>query len=239
MASWYNKSSAAAGMPGWYRGDQDTRVVDIPQQNSWQYRNPTPYQWYEGEASNIPGTKENWWKGVPSSNGQAPKFEPKKYQAMLDQWKTLSTGWRAQSPTRYTPQAEESIMGSLSGTMAEQNRQLENQMANQFANRGMYGQGVQQAAQREAGQGAASKLANLASSVRNQMENQKYDDFRNWWADAQQRSDTAFNQKISEKQLALQQSMASAAMQPADSSWDWTGLVQPGVQMGMGALAML
>jgi len=234
MASWYNRSNALAGMPTWYRGNQDMRVVDLPQQNSWQYRNPNPYNWYAAEASNIPGTKENWWKGTGKAGKE--KFDKKGYQGTIDKWKTLATGWRAESPTRYTPQAEESIMNSMAGTMQEQQRQNEQQMANQFANRGMYGQGVQQAAQRESGLTSAGKLANMASSVRNQMENQKYDDYRNWWTDSVNRADAEWNKVQSEKQLALQQSMAAQGMKPSgDSSWDWTGLAQPLVQGAISA----
>ena len=213
--------------PNWWGNDSyNMRAVNVPQQNSWQWRQPNPYSWYESEATNIPSSKANWWKGTGKPGKE--KFDKKGYLGMLDKWAGLATGFAAQSPTRYTPQAEEGLMNTTMGTMAEQNADAANKLDSQFAQRGMYGQGANQAADREAAQSSAAKASNLATNLENQMNNVRYDDYINWWNRGMGARNKEWQKKEAEQQLALQQTIAARGMpSTGGGGFDWMSLIKP------------
>ena len=188
----------------------------VPQAVPLQYRSPNPYRWYESLAT-------NW---VPKYDPNKPFTSDKKsLEKITNQWGTGSTAWYAQSPTRWTPQFQERMIAGTANDSQAMTDKAKDMIGNRFAQNGLYNQGAEQAAQLSATNQGAAQTAQRTADIMNNMNNSQYQDYIDWFKNANQRGDSL-------RQYELNKSLASAQIgamtqKPADSGFDWMSVIGP------------
>jgi hypothetical protein len=193
----------------------------VNQAQPLQYRAPNPYSWYESLAS-------NW----------IPKFDPKKpftsdkkaLEDITNKWGIGSTAWYAQSPTRWTPQFQERMIAGTAANQQAQTDKATGTIANRFAQSGLYNQGAEQAAQRSAINQGSSASAQAIADIMNNMNNERYQDYIDWFKNANQRGDSLRQYDLN-KQMAGAQ-ISAMSRKPPEGGFDWTSLIAPAATLG-------
>ena len=154
-------------------------------------------------------------------------------------WANASTAWYAATPTFITPQFEDNLRSTASNTLQAQ---IDNNMRNinqRYASTGMFGQGANQAAARGSAQASASEMAKLQSGITQNIEQQRYNDFVNWYNAAMGRQQMIDNYSLGKQSLEMQRAqmanqnnlMADAQRRSSRNSW-----ITGGINLGAGLL---
>lgn len=193
------------------------------QRNPWLYRMPNPYDWYGSEATNIP----NYNRGVSKKDfSQTLKN--------ITGWSNLASGWRAQTPTAYSPEFQQRLLSNVTNTMQKQNEAKQKEMDYKFAGMGMFGQPAHEAMARSLGQELAGKIASQSSDIMNKIQQGKFQDFVEWYKDAMKRYDQERLWRIEQKKLDLERLSLASQMDAMSgggggSGFDWTGMAAAGI----------